>query len=82
MCVQEEERLLFEKGQMVNLTTSLKNKKNQVNQKKKISTKPVINKESKCSFYKRKGHIEKDCTKFRNWLGKKSNYFALICYEI
>jgi len=28
MCVQEEERLLMEEGQMVNLTTSLKNKKN------------------------------------------------------
>jgi len=26
MCVQEKERLLMEKGQMVNLTTSLKNK--------------------------------------------------------
>ena len=33
MCVQEKGRWLMEEGQMVNLTTSLKNKKNQVNQK-------------------------------------------------
>jgi len=31
MCVQEEERLLMQEGQMVNLTTCFKNKKNQVN---------------------------------------------------
>jgi len=31
MCVQEEERLLMEEDEMANLTTSLKNKKNQVN---------------------------------------------------
>jgi len=33
-------------GQIVNLTTSLTNKKNQVNQKGKMYTKPVIKKES------------------------------------
>jgi len=54
MCVQEEERLLMEEGQMVNLTTSLKNKKNQVNENGKMSAKPVIKKESKCFFCKRR----------------------------
>jgi len=38
MCVQEEEKL-SEEGQMMNLTTSLKNKENQVNQKGNIYAK-------------------------------------------
>jgi len=43
----------MEEGQTVNLTTSLKNKKNQVNHNGKISAKLNINKKSKCLFCKR-----------------------------
>jgi len=25
--------------------------------------------------------MKKDCTKFKNWLKKKGNYFAFVCYE-
>ena len=46
MCVQEEERLLMEEGQMVNLTTYFMNKKNQVNQKGKMFAYPIIKKKS------------------------------------
>jgi len=44
----------MEEGQMVNLITSLNNKKNQINQKGKIYVKPVIKKESKCFLCKRR----------------------------
>ncbi|XP_052734206.1 uncharacterized protein LOC128196733 [Vigna angularis] len=71
MCVQEEERLLIEEGEKVNLTTSFKNKKNQVNKKGKIPAQPVIKKESRCFFCKKKGHMKKECQKFKDWLEKK-----------
>jgi len=28
-----------------------------------------------------KGHMKKDCAKFKNWLVKKDNYFAFVFYE-
>ncbi|RDX86007.1 hypothetical protein CR513_32716, partial [Mucuna pruriens] len=63
MCVQEEERLIMEEGERVNLTTYAKNKKNQAKNKGKIYAEPIIKKESKCSFCKKKGHMKKDCIK-------------------
>ena len=71
-------------GQIVNLTTSLTNKKNQVNQKGKMYTKPVIKKESQCFFCKRRDmrHMKKDYTKFKNWLVKKGTYFALFVMNL
>lgn len=71
MCVQEEERLMMEEGEQVLLTGSFKKKRNQDNKKGKISTQPIIKKESKCFFCKKKGHMKKDCLKFKNWLEKK-----------
>jgi len=44
----------MEEGQIVNLTTYLKNKKNQVNKKRNMSAEPIIKKESKCFFCKRR----------------------------
>ena len=58
--------LLMEEGEMVNLTTFEKNKRNQVNNKGKIPAQLVIKKESKCFFFKKKGHMKKDCLKFKN----------------
>jgi len=41
MYVQEEEKMLMEEGQMVNFINFLKNKKNQVNKKENMFSKPV-----------------------------------------
>ena len=85
MCAQEEERLFIEEAaekiEKVNLTTSSKFKKGQVNNKGKIPVKPDIKKESKCFFCKKKGHVKKDCLKFKNWMEKKGNPFVFVCYE-
>ncbi|KAL8170304.1 hypothetical protein V2J09_022108 [Rumex salicifolius] len=65
MCVQEEGRLSMEEGEKVNLATvsSSKKKKDHIKEKEKgkIPVNQVIKKESKCFFYKKKGHMKKDC---------------------
>nr|KYP61936.1 Retrovirus-related Pol polyprotein from transposon TNT 1-94 [Cajanus cajan] len=71
----------MEEGEQVLLTGSFKKKKNQDNKKGKIPAQPIIKKESKCFFCKKKGHMKKDCLKFKNWLEKKGNLFAFVCYE-
>ena len=92
MCVQEEERLVMELGESVMLATTFgKNKRNDTsqtytsksNQKEKGRVPPQadIKKENKCFFYKRKGHVKKDCPKFKNWLEKKGNLSSFVCYE-
>ncbi|WVZ08825.1 hypothetical protein V8G54_022171 [Vigna mungo] len=61
--------------------TGIKGKLEEVNEKGKIPAKPVIKKESSCFFCKKKGHMKKDCLKFKNWLDKKGTPFAFVCYE-
>ena len=56
---------MMEEGEKVNLTTFGKKRKDQVKGKGKISIHPSIKKESKCFFCKRKGHMKKDCSKFK-----------------
>ena len=85
MCVQKEERLMMEQGkssQSALLAMQGKNK-NQAKQKGKgkIPTQADIEKESKCFFYKKKGHMKKDCIKYQKWLEKKGNQISLVCYE-
>ncbi|KAL5810495.1 hypothetical protein ACOSQ3_027207 [Xanthoceras sorbifolium] len=74
MCVQEEGRLLMEQSDSVILATQGKGKI-QANQKGKgkIPPKADIKKESKCFFCKKKGHMKKDCAKFKKWLDDKGN---------
>ena len=75
----------MEEGVKVNLaTTSYSNKKNDHNKEKekgKIHVNQIVKKESKCYFCKKKGHIKKDCIKFKAWLEKKGNFPAFVCYE-
>ena len=77
MGVQEEERLVMELGKRAMLATTFgKNKRNDTsptytsksNQKGKCRIPPQANikKENKCFFCKRKGHVKKDCPKFKN----------------
>ena len=34
-----------------------------------------------CFFCKKKGHMKKDCPKYKKWLEKKGNLISLVCYE-
>jgi hypothetical protein len=75
MCVQEEERLKHEKPQSVHMATHDKGKtkrgKNATHFKKdsKLSIKQNGNKDTGF-FCKKKGHMKKDCQKYRRWLEK------------
>ena len=74
----------MEEGEKVNLTTSTsgKDRKKSVGiNKGRIPTQPTIKKESKCFFYKKKGHMKKDCPKFKSWFEKKGTPFAFVFYE-
>lgn len=72
MCVQEEERLVMELGESAHLATQVKNKGYGKHKGKgRIPPQVDIKKESKCFFCKQKGHIRKDCVKFKAWLEKK-----------
>ena len=61
-----------ELGESAFMATQGKNK-NHAKQKGKDQVPPQakINKESKCFFCKKKGHMMKDCVKFQKWLEKK-----------
>ena len=73
----------MEEGKIVKLTTCFKNKKNKVNQKGKMSAKPVIKKEFKCFYYKeKKGHMKQDFPRFKNQLEKIGNYFAWFVMDL
>ena len=72
------------------VTTFGKNKRNDTsnytsksNQKGKSRIPPQVDikKENKCFLYKRKGHVKKDCPKFKKWLEKKGNLSSFVCYE-
>lgn len=47
----------------------------------KIPSQTDIQKESKYFFYKKNGHMKKDCIKFKNWLDKKDKLISCICYK-
>ena len=81
LCVQEEERLIVEEGERVNLTVHGKKKVDQPKNKGKILAQPIIKKESKCFFCKKRGHMKKDWLKFKSWMDKKGTLFAFVGYE-
>lgn len=67
MCVQEERRLVMEQGESVKLTM-YRNGKSQANKKKKdkipLQIGASTKKDFKYFFYKKRGHMKKECTKF------------------
>ena len=82
MCVQEEGRLVMELGESAFMITQGNNKdKAKQKGKGKIPPQTDIKKESKCFFCKKKGHMKKDCPKFKIWLEKKGNLTSFVCYE-
>ena len=49
--------------------------------KGRIPHRANIKKENKCFFYKKKGHVRKDCSKFKKWFEKKHNLSSFVCYQ-
>ena len=54
--------------------------KSQANKKGKGKVPPQANikKDSKCFFYKKKGHMKKECEKFQKWLADKGNAISFV----
>ncbi|CAO2814046.1 unnamed protein product [Amaranthus hypochondriacus] len=72
MCMQEEGRLTMEIGESALLTTQEKNSTHaKFKGKQKLHPKGDIKKESRCFFCKSKGHMKKNCDKYKKWLIKK-----------
>ena len=80
MCARGE-KVNDGRGQKVNLTTFGKKRKDRAKRKGKISIQPDTNKELKCFFYKKKGHMKKDCSKLKIRLDKKGTQFYFVSYE-
>ena len=95
MCVQEEERLKVEKPDVVHVATTNTNKRkgswkgkgssgdnstpNKV-QKMGAST-SSFHGDPKCKFCHKKGHTQKDCPKFKEWLAKKGIFESFMINE-
>ena len=95
MCVQEEERLKVEKPDVVHVATTNTNKRkgswkgkgssgdnstpNKV-QKTGASTSSFQG-NPKCKFCHKKGHTQKDCPKFKEWLAKKGIFESFMINE-
>ena len=82
----------MELGESAMLATTFgKNRRNDTSQtytsksnqkgKGRIPPQADIKKENKWFFCKRKGHVNKDCPKFKKWLEKKGNLSSFVCYE-
>ena len=80
----------MEQGESAMLVTEVKyhnrgrnQGKNQADKKGKNKVPPQgsIKREAKCFFCKKKGHMKKDCTKFKKWLENKGNSISCVCYE-
>ncbi|KAL1334041.1 hypothetical protein AAHE18_11G147900 [Arachis hypogaea] len=72
MCVQEEGRLIQELGESALLVTNESSKKQAHKKKGKgIVSHPMKKEGARCFFCKKKGHMKKECPKFKVWLEKK-----------
>ncbi|KAL1352152.1 hypothetical protein AAHE18_06G146300 [Arachis hypogaea] len=72
MCVQEEGRLIHEFGESALFVTNEGRKKQEHKKKgKDIVSYPMKKESARCFFCKKKGHMKKECPKFKVWLEKK-----------
>lgn len=73
MCVQEEERLFMEQRESAMPARRGKGKFSNKKKKRNGKIPPLtdMKKKSKCLFCKNKGHMKKECPKFRKWTEKK-----------
>ncbi|KAF5788317.1 putative RNA-directed DNA polymerase [Helianthus annuus] len=88
MCVQEEERLKLEQPKVAYIATtkSVKRKGNFKGESSKVQktnsntvSSPNVSKgQSRCKFCHNKGHLQRDCSKFKEWLAKKGTYAFMI----
>lgn len=90
MCVQEEERLKVEKPEVAYVTTTNLDKKKGKSVSEKGSSSKVqkssmgvrkFDNKPRCKFCHKKGHTQRDCPKFKEWLAKKGNNNAFMIYE-
>ncbi|KAL4304232.1 hypothetical protein GQ457_10G014510 [Hibiscus cannabinus] len=82
MCDQEEGRLILEMGESA-LTVTQGKRPVHAKQRGKAKMQPQsdIKKEFTCFFCKKKGHLKKDCVKYKGWLEKKGKSISLVCFE-
>ncbi|KAL4312678.1 hypothetical protein GQ457_01G005410 [Hibiscus cannabinus] len=82
MCDQEEGRLILEMGESA-LTVTQGKRPVQAKQRGNAKMQPQadIKKEFTCFFCKKKGHLKKDCVKYKGWLEKKGKSISLVCFE-
>ena len=77
MCVQEKERLQYEKSESANLASTSKymgkKRKNDEAAKGLNQKKPKENED--CFFCKKPRHVKKECTKYHAWRAKKGMFF-------
>ncbi|XP_031091534.1 uncharacterized protein LOC115996451 [Ipomoea triloba] len=81
ICVQEEGRLMMEMGESAMLATAREKSKSgksrgstsKAKGKGNILPQADIKKVHKCFFCKKKGHMKKDCIKYKKWVEKKGN---------
>ena len=49
---------------------------------KKVETSKVDNRDTNLFFFlQEKGHIKKECSKYKDWVEKKGYLVYLVCYE-
>ncbi|KAL4340139.1 hypothetical protein GQ457_08G024220 [Hibiscus cannabinus] len=82
MCDQQEGRLILEMRESA-LTFTQGKRPVQAKQRGKAKMQPQadIKKEFTCFFCKKKGHLKKDCVKYKGWLEKKDKSISLVCFE-
>ncbi|CAH9119283.1 unnamed protein product, partial [Cuscuta epithymum] len=91
MCVQEEERLKVERPDVAYLTTTNTSKRKgkfktgESSKVHKTGTSALAgstnaNGPPRCKFCHKKGHFQRECSKFKEWLAKKGTHLFMI-YE-
>ncbi|KAA0055452.1 Retrovirus-related Pol polyprotein from transposon TNT 1-94 [Cucumis melo var. makuwa] len=84
-CVQEEYRIKREMIENVHLATNFHGKKKRKPTDAVEGTSQQNKKQAMknpCFFYKKKGHIKKNCPKYAKWRVKKGKLLTLVCSEV